>query len=349
MPEAAIRARFYDGRTSVASLAQLKFIGADGNRYLAIQTDNTEVLIALSDLSIGDRIGDIPRLLHLSDGRSLEVLDNSEFDQALHEFGQVGGESVIRKLEKRWRYAAIALFVIVLGTAGFIRYGAPLLAERALKFIPPEVDSAIGVDSLTVLDKTLFKPSSLKGDRQAQLQQVFAEVSAGASPESKHFRLELRGGGPIKANALALPSGIVVLTDELEHLAANDDELRGVFAHEVGHLVNRHAMRRLLQSSSAALLLGGIFGDVTGVSTLVTTVPTVLVDSAYSREFEREADEFAFRWMSRHNVDPAGLGNLLTRVTITYGEGQGGYLASHPSLRERVKAAEVSKPSAGTQ
>ncbi len=146
-----------------------------------------------------------------------------------------------------------------------------------------------------------------------------------------------------------LPSGIVVFTDELEHLAANDNELQGVLAHEVGHLVNRHAMRRLLQSSSAALLLGGIFGDVTGVSTLVTAVPTVLVDSAYSRDFEREADAFAFRWMAQHNVAPVELGNLLTRVTNTYGEDRGGYLASHPSLRERVSAAEASNSAAGDQ
>jgi len=133
-----------------------------------------------------------------------------------------------------------------------------------------------------------------------------------------------------------------VLTDELERLATNDDELRGVFAHEVGHLVNRHALRRLLQSSSAALLLGGILGDVTGVSTLVIAVPTVLVDSAYSRDFEREADHFAFLWMAEHNVDPARLGDLLTRVTTAYGEDRGGFLAGHPSLRERVKAAEAS-------
>ena len=274
-------------------------------------------------------------------------MDNSEFDQALQEVGPLSREAVIRKFEKHWRYAAAAVFVIIAGTVGFLRYGAPLLAERALRIHSAAVDSAIGADSLAVLDKTLFKPSTLATERQAKLRQLFAEVSAGASPESGHYRLELRGGGPIKANALALPSGIVVLTDELEHLAVNDDELKGVFAHEVGHLVNRHAIRRLLQSSSAALLLGGIFGDVSGVSTLVIAVPTVLVDSAYSREFEREADEFAFRWMSQHNVDPVELGKLLTRVTNTYGEDRGGYLASHPSLRERVKAAEASGPAAG--
>ena len=342
MPEAAIRARLYDGRTSAGALAQLKFIRSDGNPYLALRLDDEDTLVALSNVSIGDRVGSIPRLLQLSDGRSLEVLDNSAFDQALQGIGSEGVEPVIRRLEKRWRYAAVAVFVIIVGTLGFIRYGAPMLAERALQFIPPTVDSAIGADSLAVLDQILFKPSALKGDRQAQLQRIFAEVSAGASPESDHFRLKLRGGGAIKANAIALPSGIVVLTDELEQLAVNDDELRGVFAHEVGHLVNRHAMRRLLQSSSAALLLGGIFGDVSGVSGLVTAVPTVLVDSAYSREFEREADEFAFRWMAQHNIVPVEFGNLLTRLTKSEGENGGGYLASHPSLRERVQAAEAS-------
>jgi Zn-dependent protease with chaperone function len=249
-------------------------------------------------------------------------------------------------LEKRWRYAAMAVLVIAVGTVGFVRYGAPMLAERAMRFIPPAMDSAIGADSLAILDRSIFKPSKHKSDRQVELKKLFAEVSAGASAESGHFRLEMRDGGSIKANALALPSGIVVLTDELEHLAINDNELRGVFGHEVGHLVNRHAMRRLVQSSAAAWLLGGIFGDVIGVSTLVTAVPTVLVNSAYSRDFEREADEFAFRWMSQHNVAPAELGNLLTRLTKAGGEERGGYLASHPSLPERVKAAEASNSTA---
>ena len=115
-------------------------------------------------------MGNIPRRLQFSDGRSLEVLDNSAFDLALQEFGSTRVESIIRRLEKRWRYAASAVFAIAVGTVGFILYGAPALAERALRFIPPEVDSAIGVDSLAVLDQTLFKPSTLQADRQAQLQ-----------------------------------------------------------------------------------------------------------------------------------------------------------------------------------
>jgi Zn-dependent protease with chaperone function len=338
MTEPVIRAQLYDGKTSGARAVRLGIAWSDGTKYLAIRAGATDTIVPMAAVIVGDRVGDTHRLLQLTDGGSLEVLDNGAFDRALQDADSRTVAALIRRLESHWRYAALAVVVILLCTMGFLRYGAPALAGRALTFIPASVDTVIGVDGLRILDRSIFTPSKLTSARQAQLQGVFGEVTVGASPDSSRYRLELRGGGSIKANALALPSGIVVLTDELEHLAINDDELRGVLAHEVGHLVKRHAMRLLIQSSSSALLLAGIFGDVTGVSTLVTAVPTVLVNAAYSRDLEREADEFAFRWMSRHNVAPEQLGNLLARLVDAHGGEQIGYLASHPSLRERVQA-----------
>jgi len=97
-------------------------------------------------------------------------------------------------------------------------------------------------------------------------------------------------------------------------------------------------MRMLVQDSASALLVIGVFGDVSGVSSLAAAAPTVLVDAAYSRNFEREADTFAFRWMGQHDVDPGELGDLLERLEKQHGGQQDGYLASHPELRERVRA-----------
>ena len=73
MPETVIRARLYDGRTSAAVLTELKITRTDGRPYLAISVNDTESRVALSDVNLGDRVGDIPRWLNLSDGRSLEV------------------------------------------------------------------------------------------------------------------------------------------------------------------------------------------------------------------------------------------------------------------------------------
>ncbi len=51
-------------------------------------------------------------------------------------------------------------------------------------------------------------------------------------------------GRAVGANAFALPSGIVVMTDELVELAKTDDELVAVLAHEIGHVRGRHALRQ---------------------------------------------------------------------------------------------------------
>ena len=332
-----IRARLYDGRTSGARAAEVAVSATAGCGRLMVRAGDVEISVPLSDVGIGERVGSTPRLLQLPEGGSVEILDNAAFDTALEFAGIRTPEEPLRRLEGRFRYALLALLVAVVGTLGFFRFGVPAIAERAVRLIPPGADAVIGADTLRVLDRSTFRPTKLTAQRQAQLRQVFAEVCAGASADSAHYRLEFRGGGTLRANALALPSGIVVLTDELEQLAKNDDELRGVFAHEVGHLVNRHAMRMLVAGSATALLVAGIFGDVSGVTSLATAAPTVLVTAAYSRDFEREADDFAYRWMSQHHLDPRRLADLLQRITAQQGDG-GGFLATHPDLRERLRA-----------
>jgi Zn-dependent protease with chaperone function len=308
---------------------------------LVIEADGTVTEIPLAAVTLGERVGTIPRLVQLPGGASLEVLDNTELDAALQAAGVRTAEASIRQLESRWRYALIAVLLTLLGTALFLKFGVPALAARAVRFIPVSVDAYIGEDTLQVLDRSTFHPSLLTPERKVQLRAAFAEVAAGASPDSARYRLEFRRGGPLGANAVALPSGVVVLTDELEHLAHDDDELRGVFAHEVGHLVNRHAMRMLVESSATALLMAGLFGDASGVSSLTTAAPTVLASASYSRGFEHEADAFAARWMSVHQLDPHRLAELLTRLSEQQGGDGGGYLSSHPSLRDRLRAIDL--------
>lgn len=337
MSSPEIRGLYYDGRTSARRPALLTVGGAGPATQLTIRLAECELQVPLARSSLGERVGDTHRHLEFPDGSAVEVLDNAQFDAALERAGLTTAEAPLRGLEDRWRYALMALVATVLATLGFVRYGAPALASRAVRFIPPGVDALMGADSLRVLDKAAFKPSTLPPERQERLRQLFREVAAGAAPDSVRYRLELRAGGSLGANAFALPSGIVVLTEELAQLAHSDDELRGVFAHEVGHLVNRHAMRMLVQSSAAALLLMGVFGDVSGATSLAAT-PTVLVDAAYSRDFEREADAFAFAWMTRRGIDPAKLAELLERLAQGHDEKEAGFLASHPDLRERMQA-----------
>ena len=111
------------------------------------------------------------------------------------------------------------------------------------------------------------------------------------------LQVMFRKGGALGPNAFALPDGTIVFTDEMVRLAEHDDELSAVLAHEIGHVVRRHGMRTIIQDSLLGFLILAITGDITGSSELFIGLPVLLTEMAYSREFEREADQYALAYM----------------------------------------------------
>jgi Zn-dependent protease with chaperone function len=145
-----------------------------------------------------------------------------------------------------------------------------------------------------------------------------------------------RGLGP---NALALPGGHIVLTDAMAQLlAAHPDTLTGVLAHELGHVRHRHGMRMLVQASLLGLVAGLVVGDF---SSLLATVPTVLGQQAYSRDFEREADAQARELLRANRLPPSAMVVLFDQLATERKAGRlPGWglpiaLASHPDDEER--------------
>lgn len=344
-PGGAIRARLYDGRGTTPREVTLAWQADDAGPSLLLQpaagASAATLRQPLASLRIGERVGVARRFVELPGGASLEIVDNDGFDALLAAARHRPAGHRVRRLERHWRHALAAVLAVVLLSWVMLRYGAPALASRAVAVLPTSLDAQVGAGTLELLDRSVFKPSALPAARQARLHELFAAVAEGRAPPGQRLRLELRRGGRVGPNAFALPSGTVVLTDELEALARHDDELRAVFAHEIGHVTGRHAMRMLLQQSGAALLAVALFGDVGSATGLVSAAPTVLVNAAYSRDLEREADEYAFRWMAEDGVSPRRLGELLARVEKSQGGGgRGGYLASHPDITERVRAGE---------
>lgn len=121
-------------------------------------------------------------------------------------------------------------------------------------------------------------------------------------------------------------------------LMESDDEILGVLAHEVGHLEQRHGLRIILQDALSALLIAALTGDLSNVSTLSATVPTVLMQAKYSRDFEREADQYAFAYLETNERDTNALATLLDRVERESrsgsGNGPAAWFSSHPPSDE---------------
>lgn len=334
----SFKARYYDGRTSAAREVEV-VLYADGRITVTGETLLQDA--SLGQLRISERIGNTPRRIEFADGASCETDHNDLLDQWLERLGAHSREHRVFRLERRWQIAVLALVLTAAGTFAFLRYGLPVAADHAARVMPRSLEIALGEGGLESMDRTFFGPTRLPAARQASLAALFANMEHELD-SGERLRLELRSGGIIGANAFALPAGIVVVTDELVMLSRDDGEIESVLAHEIGHVVHRHSLRMLLQSSASALLMLTLLGDVSSVSTLAASLPTVLVHAKYSRDFEREADSYSYAWLQRRGIPAHRFGDLLRRIEEAEGtsspdDGVMSYFSSHPRTEERAR------------
>jgi len=324
-------AQYFDGVSSRAHTVELGV--ADGT--LVVTGDGVERRVAAADIGVSEPGASGRRVLELRGGGSVEA-DEAELRSVLARLGH--RDSLVARHQTRWSVAVAALIGIV-AFAAAIWMALPWLADRVARVVPENAIARVGREALALLDRTHFEPSELAPERQEELARRLEALAATESLPA--HRLSFRRSPQLGANAFALPSGDIVLTDELVALAEHDDEILGVLAHELGHLEGRHALRGMLHASVVAVALAVYLGDV---SSLGAGVSAFLVQAKYSRDFEREADVWGAALLRRHDVDPARLGAILARMEEQAGSGGaalGGYLSTHPFTEERVRALDA--------
>lgn len=155
-----------------------------------------------------------------------------------------------------------------------------------------------------------------------------------------------------EVNAFAVPGGPVYIHTGLFRAAENEAELASVMAHEIGHVVARHAGQQMTArygySFLASLLLGQNPG---GWQALTASLFASAGLMAYSRTHEREADGFAIQALYRAGYDAWAMLTFFDKL-ITLEKGQPNALArffsSHPPTSERmsqIRATLVRLPS----
>lgn len=334
-----VAAAYYDGQTSARQAAEVLF---DEAGEVRVSGDGLKLSFNYPELRISSRLGNTPRYVYLPDGARLEVADNDAVDAAIAKLGGYEGHRVLHRLESRYTTAFAALLICLGVVFAVVEFGIPVLARHVAYALPPGVEATLGQEGLDTLDRGLFKPTTLPPETQLRLNRLFKTLLTGEFAESG-ARFELRASPHLGANAFALPSAIIVMTDDLVKLAENDEELLAVMAHELGHVHHRHILRQLLQNSMTALLVAGLFGDLSSIAGLSAALPTFLVQQKYSRAFESEADAFAAEILRARGIPVSHLANMLQRLTESHGVTDDGvldYLSSHPGTDERIEALE---------
>ncbi len=301
-----IAGQYYSGRTALAedTIALCTEAG-----LLSFESVAREP-VKLNDIRFSERLGSIPRTLTLPDGAMFETSDNDRIDQWLAQSGKRA--SWKHRLERNSTIIGISVVVIALVVFVSVRWGIPAFSDYIAERLPPEVDAAIATGALDALDDAVFEPTQLAEAEQETIREQFQRL---LPPEHRtNFQIAFRGGGWIGANAFALPDGTVVVTDEMVALSRHPDELGSVLLHEIGHVVHRHSLRQVIRHSWLAMLSLLIIGDVSSAGTLVLALPSVLVQSAYSREFETEADDYALGKMHDIGLDSFHFADLMERI-----------------------------------
>jgi Zn-dependent protease with chaperone function len=330
-----LKARYFDGKTSrghdVTVMLTSGKLAVVGHAVMA-EFDARGVRRSL-------RIADTPRWLYLPGGGACVTGDNEAVDRWTMDRRY---ERILHRWESRAGYAAFAVALVVAALWLLIDRGIPAAAEHIAERIPVGAEETLGRESLAGLQNFALKPTTLPAVRQEEYRRKLAAMAKAAN-QAVPYRLEFRASPVFGPNAFALPSGIIVMTDELVKSAHHEQEVLGVLAHELGHVRHRHSMRHLLESSAIALVIAGVTGDVASATSFAAAAPALLLNAKFSREFEHEADRYAIDLMRKGGLDPRYLARILDRLEQEHGGKRGTiptFLSSHPATDERKALAE---------
>jgi Zn-dependent protease with chaperone function len=329
---------FFPGGSSRAIPARASVEG----RLLRISDESGAVLaeIPVRKLRASSRLGNLMRRIELPDKSRFETQDNDGIDALLRKGGRLFSGSMLHGLESSLKWVAVAVVIAAISVFAMIRYGFPAGADWLAQRTPGAVAVTISNQTLGTLDKLVLSPSQLSPADKAKVNKLFQRVAA-ASPQGPwHYQLLFRNSPRIGPNAFALPDGTVVMTDQLYPLVKKDDELEGVFGHEMAHVYRRHGLQMVYEGSLLPATLALITGDASQFGQIATVLPTMLVESSYSRGFEQQADDDSARTMKRIGADPAALGAFLERLDGEICGKHGGcgpsWLGSHPETAARA-------------
>jgi len=328
-----VEGKFYDGNSSREQVVVAKF--TQERRFII---DELGIDEAISNIKIATRLGNTPRLIELKNGARFKTDDNDGVDLALKKLGIA--VAPIHKIEKSWKLALSSIIVIALFITFMLTVGADYTANYIANRLPKSTLDSASKKTLEELDGRYLHKSNLSKEKREKIERLFKKLTN----NDPHYKLHFRSSPAIGPNAFMLPSGDVVLIDELVFLDKDPNMygILGVLAHEKGHYVYKHSLRGLIKTTVATAVVSYFTGDA---SFIVTTLPTVLITSKYSREFETQADQYAKSEMKRMGLSTKPLAKLFVNIENYYNKKYGdnnssssfSWISSHPVTSKRIE------------
>ena len=205
---------------------------------------------------------------------------------------------------------------------------------------------AIRLEHDVGLDLAQEAAKQVKVDREPQTREILDTIGLGLSAcvanrlRSFHFDA-FHAGEP---NAFALPGGFIFISRPILELCQWDkSEVAFILAHEMAHVIRRHAIERIVANSavsvaSRAAPVRGVLGG------WLRTAGVRFLQTAYSRDHELEADRLGVRLVMAAGFEAEGSMRLLARLAalkkapnpLALGE----YFSTHPTSDVRIQSIQ---------
>ncbi|MEN6375690.1 MAG: M48 family metallopeptidase [Smithella sp.] len=271
------------------------------------------------------RVGNIPEVL---------IIDNQEFLASLHHFVPKAAKRFHNPAFRGLRFRMILYATIGLIAVGFFTYvwGIPLLAVAVAPHVPLAWEKGMGQSALNILapEKSRCKDKAL----QQAIEEIVARLSP---PGSSYYDYKVFVVNSPIFNAVALPGGNIIVFSGLLKKTESPEYLAAVLAHEMQHIRNRHATRKIIEDSSTGLMLSAVSGDVTGSMLYGMKITRTLATLSYSRRDEEEADAEGIKMMIAANLNPE---TMVSFFQIMKEKNAGlkipQYISTHPDMGQRI-------------
>lgn len=250
--------------------------------------------------------------------------------------------------------ALLAALLFTIGGLAVLVENAP---DAVAPYVPHALEKRVGAAVVTAMQGDAVSCEKPEGIAALQRLVDRFQVASGYPHKIKvavidMYEPTLAGGRERKrrvVNAFAAPGGYMVVMSGLIERADGPEELAGVMAHEMGHIVHRHSVKALLRAYGfglvTKLVVGGFSSDVGAVA----DAGGILLTLRHNREAEREADRTGLRLLDDTGMRADGLARFFSKILDEHGGKDGaqqmGVFSTHPPTRERIEATR--RPATG--
>lgn len=235
----------------------------------------------------------------------------------------------------------IALGIVIFGVIKFCSSAEenPYTGETQYVDLSTEEEVALGMQSTPAM---IEQYGGLHPDMQSQNKvkrigdELVKNSIASTSPYQFEFYLL---SDPETINAFALPGGPVFITAALYSKLENEDQLAGVLAHEIGHIIGRHSAERIAKQGFTNTILTGVaVGSESAGATQAAAVIGNLVNMKYGRGDELESDHLGVKIMLDSGYDPEELIGVMEILKAASGGNRTPeFQSTHPDPENRIE------------